>query len=410
MILLDALLLTLCILVVGFFAGIETAAISSNRVRLTTAARGGDRRARVALRLLETPDRLITTCLVGTNLGVVGASFIATTLTVRLLPESAAGWAIPITSLVLTPILLILGDLLPKTVGRAYAESLTKALAYPLNVLDWVLKPISLVASGLSRLIFRLRGIRPGGLQRITRSELRVMMRRGARGEAIDDRTARMVGSAFTLSEREVREVMTPLREVRALPEEATVPEAFAAAAGSDEPYIAVYRGRVDAIVGVLPVLELVRAPLQVTLDKIMAAPLFVPESKNLRRMLETFRRRQVNLAVVVDEYGSTLGVVSLDDVVGAITEATREEHHAEPGPLERGAPITLPAELSTVELAERYEVELPEGDYATVGGFLIDRLERIPRAGEEVTHGGYRFRVLDATPRRVVAIMIERM
>ena len=404
-----ALGLVLSIIVVSFFAGMETAGISANRVRLTTAARGGDRRARMVLRLLETPDRLITTCLVGTNFGVVGASFIATALTVELLPESAAGWAVPITSLLLTPILMITGDLLPKTIGRVYADRLTVALAYPLNVLDWVLKPISLVASGLSRLLFRLRGIKPGSQQRITREELRVMMRRGARGEAIDSRTARMVGSAFTFSSREVREVMTPLREVRALPGRTTIPQAFAAAAGSDEAFIVVYRERVDAIVGVVPVLALVRAPLQATLDRIMTDPLFVPESKNLRGMLETFRRRQVNLAVVVDEYGSTLGVVTLNDVVGAITEATRGEDLAEPGPLEPGEPLTVPAELPLTELAERYEVELPEGDYATVGGFLIDRLERIPRAGEEVTHAGYRFRVLDATPRRVVTVVIER-
>lgn len=405
-----ALGLALSIIVVSFFGGMETAGISANRVRLTTSARGGDRRARMVLRLLETPDRLITTCLVGTNIGVVGASFIATALTVELLPESAAGWAVPITSLLLTPILMITGDLLPKTIGRVYADHLTVALAYPLNVLDWVLKPISLVASGLSRLLFRLRGIRPGSQQRITREELRVMMRRGARGEAIDGRTARMMGSAFTFSSREVREVMTPLREVRALPGRTTIPQAFAAAAGSDDAFIVVYRERVDAIVGVVPVLALVRAPLQVTLDRIMTDPLFVPESKNLRGMLETFRRRQVNLAVVVDEYGSTLGVVTLNDVVGAITEATREEDLAEPGPLEPGEPLTVPAELPLTELAERYEVVLPEGDYATVGGFLIDRLERIPRAGEELTNAGYRFLVLDATPRRVVTVVIERV
>ncbi|MCK4593517.1 HlyC/CorC family transporter, partial [bacterium] len=319
-------------------------------------------------------------------------------------------WAVPITILLLTPILIVTGDLLPKTIGRVYADRLTVALAYPLNVLDWVLKPISLVASGLSRLLFRLRGVKPGSQQRITREELRVMMRRGARGEVIDGRTARMVGSAFTFSSREVREVMTPLREVRALPGRTTVPQAFAAAAGSDEAFIVVYRERVDAIVGVVPVLALIRAPLQATLDRIMTDPLFVPESKNLRGMLETFRRRQVNLAVVVDEYGSTLGVVTLNDVVGTITEATRGEDLAEPGPLEPGEPLTVPAELPLAELAERYEIVLPEGDYATVGGFLIDRLERIPRAGEELTHAGYRFRVQDATPRRIVSIVIERV
>ncbi len=403
-----ALLLLLAVLLVAFFAGMETACISANRVRLTTAARAGDGRARVALKLLATPDHLITTCLVGTNIGVVGASIIATAIVMELLPADARGWVVPVTSLALTPLLMVAGDLLPKAVGRAFADDLTLAAAYPLRVLDWVLKPISIVALGLSRLLLRLQGIKPGTQQRITREELRVMMHQGARGEAIDDRTARMVGSAFTFSSREVREVMTPLREVRALPVEADVPEAFAAAVDSDSGFIVVYRDRVDAIVGVVPLIELVRAPLQATLDRIMTEPLFVPESKNLRGMLETFHRRQVNLAVVVDEYGSTLGVVTLDDVVGTITEAT-QEGLAAPGPLERGESVALPADLPLAELAERYVVELPVGDYATLGGFMIDRLERIPRAGEEVVEGEYALRVLDATPRRVVTVVVER-
>ena len=234
------------------------------------------------------------------------------------------------------------------------------------------------------------------------------MMHQGARGEAIDDRTARMVGSAFTFSSREVREVMTPLREVRALPVEAAVPEAFASAVDAESAFVVVYRDRVDAIVGVVSVMELVRAPLQATLDRIMTEPLFVPESMNLRGMLETFRRRLVNLAVVVDEYGSTLGVVTLDDVVGTITEAT-QEGLAAPGPLDRGESVILPADLPLAELADRFVVELPDGDYATLGGFLINRLERIPRAGEEVVHEGYALRVLDATPRRVVTVVVER-
>jgi len=112
----------------------------------------------------------------------------------------------------------------------------------------------------------------------------------------------------------------------------------------------------------------------------------------------------------VVDEYGSTLGIVTLNDVVGTITEATRGEDLAEPGPLKPGEPLTVPAELPLAELAERYEICLPEGDYATVGGFLIDHLERIPRAGEELSFENYRFRVLDATPRRVVTVVIERV
>jgi putative hemolysin len=403
-----ALALVISILVSSISSGMETAVISANRVRLTAAAHSGDRRSRAAVRLLESPDRIITTFLVGTNVGIVGASFLATTLVVRLLPPEAEGWAVTITSLSLTPILLVVGDLLPKVVGRTYADGLTRALAYPMTVLDWLLKPISVVVSGLSRLLMRLRGIRPGSQQRISREELRVMMHQGARGEAIDDRTARMVGSAFSFSSREVREVMTPLLEVRALPVEASVPEAFAAAVEIDSAYFVVYRERVDAIVGVVGVMELVRAPLQVTLDKVMNEPLFVPEGKNLRGMLETFRRRQVDVAVVVDEYGSTLGVVTLDDVVGTITEAT-QEGLAAPGPLDRGESVALPADLPLAELAERYEIGLPEGDYATLGGFLIDRLERIPRAGEEVVEGAYALRVLDATPRRVVTVLVQR-
>jgi len=403
-----ALALLFFILLSCFASGMETAGISANRVRLTTAARAGDKRAQVALKLLATPDRLITTCLVVNNITLVGASFVATAITAELLPPGAEGWTVPITSLALTPLLLVAGDLLPKTVGRAYADGLTLALARPLQVLDWVLKPVSAAAFALSRLILRLRGLEPGAQQQITREELRVMMRHGAKAKAIDDRTARMVGLAFGFSSRDLREVMTPLAEVPALPVGTDIPRAFAAAVEADADFIVVYRERVDAVVGVAAVSELVRAPLQATLERVMAEPLFVPEGRSLRAMLETFHRRQTELAVVVDEYGSVLGVVGLQDVVGAITEAS-QEGLAAPGPLERGGSVSLPADLPLAELAERYEVELPQGGYATLGGFLIARLERIPRAGEEVVHGEYRLRVQDATPSRVVSVVLER-
>ncbi len=408
--LLGLILLLVAILGSGFFSGLETAVISVDRVNLLSESRAGDRRAHTLLERLRRPEWLITTLLVGTNVCVVGASTVATALLIQLLPPQWHGLVAVMTSVILTPILFFFGELLPKIIGRAYANGLSKAVIWPLRIIGWLFAPVSLIAGGLSRLLFKLLKIERGSSWRISREELRVMMRRGERQSAIEAHTARMAGAAFHFADREVREVMTPLRLIKAVPADTGIARAFAVAGNSDKPFLMVYRGRVDELVGVVPMNELVRAPLGSRLGRVMREPLYVPENKSLEGMLAEFRRSGRNLAVVVDEFGSTLGLVTLDDVLGAIIDI-EPLGVGEVGPESIGdEELILPAETGLVELLERYQIELPTGDYATLGGLLNDHLERIPKTGEELEIAGWRLRVAAAGPRRVRRVGLRRV
>jgi len=315
-----ALLLLLSLLVVAFFAGAETAVISANRIRLAHRTRKKDKRAGRALRLLHKPERVVTTTLVGTNFGVVAASTLTTTLALSILPESWADSVPLITSLILAPVLMVLGDLLPKAVGRSYSDRLTPALAMPLRIFGYLFLPIGIVVTSLTHLLFRLLKITPGESGRLSREELRVMMQQGKEEEAIEHRTAHLADEAFNLTLRRVHEVMTPLREVYALSTEASVPEAIAKATETTDSNLCVYQGQKDNIVGVVPVKELTRASLGITVGKIMRRPLFVPDHRTLSGLLADFRFHSSTLAVVLDESQNALGVISLNGVLGSLT------------------------------------------------------------------------------------------
>ncbi len=315
-----ALLLLLSLLVVAFFAGAETAVISANRIRLAHRTRKKDKRAQRALRLLYKPEKVVTTTLVGTNFGVVAASTLTTALALAILPDSWANSVPLITSLVLAPVLMVLGDLLPKAVGRSYSDRLTPALATPLRVFGYLFWPIGIVVTSLTHLLFRLLKITPGESDRLSREELRVMMQQGKEEEAIEHHTAHLADEAFTLTLRRVREVMTPLRELDALSTEASVLEAIAKATETTDSNLCVYQGRASNLVGVVPVKELTRASLGTTVGKIMRRPLFVPEHRSLSGLLADFRFHGATLAVVIDEYKNALGVISLDGVLNSLT------------------------------------------------------------------------------------------
>jgi putative hemolysin len=407
---LGLVLLVLALAGSSFFSGMETAIISANRLNFLVDAEKGDRRARRALKELRDPQLLITTILVGNNICNVGASTVATALLVQYLPDQLVNATTVIASLSLTPLLFVFSELLPKAVARTYANRLTRTIIPLLQLFKWLFIPISLIAGGLSRLLFRIKKLDPSSAWRISREELRVLLRQGERHSAIETPTARMAGAAFHFSEREVREVMTPLRELRAIPASAGVDQAYAEASAGETPFLIVYEERVDRIVGVLPVGELLRAPLGSRLGELARRPLFVPESKSLEGMLDELQHAGANLAVVVDEFGSTLGVVTLDHLLGAILDVIPSDDEDGGAPLEATQEIVLPAETTLVELTERYEVRLPSGDYATLAGLIIDRLERIPERGAELTVEGWRLRVVEADPRRILSVSLSRL
>jgi len=391
--------IALAILSEGFFAGSEMAMVASNRVRLSALANAGNAGAAHALALLQREDRLIATCLVGTNLSVISG----TTLTALVV--SRFGLA-PTWGLLYVPLTVALGEALPKTVFHHHATALAPTLARPLAFAQFAFAPLLWVAQLWSTRLRRFLG-EPG--DRITRADIVQMFEDGA--PQIDPHEHRLIENLFWLREVTVEDCMTPLVEVHMLPTAASCAEAVDLAVRCGHSRIPVYYDRVDNVVGVLTITDLLwDVPDARDVRAVMQRARFVPESKRADDLLHEMRRNRERIVVVVDEYGGSVGIVTIEDLLEEFIGEIHDERDAhEPGIRRLGERAwRVPARSEIEPLSLAIGRPLPEGDYDTVAGLLLTHLGRIPQAGEVCEIDGLVFRIEESTDRAIVSVHLS--
>jgi putative hemolysin len=384
----------------AFFSGTEIAIISCNRLRMHNLARSGDRAARTVEGFLDNRRRMVTATLIGTNFFNVGAAAAATGLFTILAPGPGA----ILSTLVVTPLILVFGEIVPKAFFRQYAEGVCLRIAPLLQVVYRLLSPLVLIADGAATLFLGLTGTRPSGrISYVSREELLLLVGEGERLGLLRADGRQMIHRAFTLSETQVRNIMVPLVDICALSEETTIEEALPQVAEWEHSRIPIYRGRVDNIVGLLYVFDLLEHSGEGSIEEVMHPAYYVPESKGLQQLLLEMKQSRVHMAVAVDEYGGASGIVTLEDTLEKIVGEIRDEYDRESPHIVTGREEwTILDARTPLSEARRAAILLPPGDYETVGGFLISRLGRIPEAGELHQLDGWEIEVLEATPQRV--------
>ncbi len=396
-----------CLLAAMFFSAAEMAFIAANRLKLRHLAEEGHPVAARYLEAFRQPERTLATAMMGVTIAHIVASSAAT---FALLP--VVGPTAPLlVTLVLTPVMLVFGEIIPKAVAREWATNLVLKLYRLLTWSAVALAPFVAFANVVVAALLRLFGARqPATRQFVSREELKALLSMEPGEADVTTQEAEMIDKIFDLGDTTVREVMVPLVEVVMLPETATPAEAIALIRQRGFSRLPVYRQRETNIAGVVAAMDLLRRGAEASrLDELMRQPYYVPESKRIDDLLREMQRARVQMAIVVDEYGGSTGIVTLEDILEEIVGEIHDEHDRPSAAAERlpDGSYRVAARTNIDELNEALDWTLPKQDYETVAGLVLATLGRIPRIGEEFQVRGYTVTVLEADARRVTTVKI---
>ncbi len=389
-----ATLIFLCLAAEAFFSGTETGMISLNRVRLRHQATEGDSRAAFLADVLDNPDTLLATTLVGTNLAVVTSTALATKLFSLLYPKETT----ILVSFIMIPIIVIGGELIPKAVFRRRPHEMLLPSVPLLKAALFVLSLPARAIGVVSRYLLNWYG---GGEERspfVTRDELVALIKAGASEGTLDPGQQRMLHGAFSFAGISLREAMMPLTSVQALPSTAKVSEVLERARKTEYFRFPVYEERIDQVTGVVNASDLLYENVdnEEPIADYIRSPLYLPNTVPIDSALIRMQRNQEPLAIVVDEYGGCDGIVTIQDifeqVVGDLDssrELAEEITVLSPGNFQLDAHIDLDV------LNDELGLSLPKKGYETLAGFLLTRFQRIPNSGERLIYKNLQFEVL---------------
>lgn len=404
----------------GFFVAAEFALVAARKTRIDTLAAEGNRRARIAHEALRHIDRYISGTQLGITLASLGLGWVGEVTIAGVLIQwfqnvgepwrilAAHGVAVTISFVVITFLHIVLGELAPKTLALMYPERVSLWTAGPLVVFSKILAPFIAFLNGSAHLLLRILGLRvPAELERIHRpEEIEMLLMQSYEHGLLAEEPVDMIRGVLDLSEITAGAVMTPRTEIVAVPENATVDDVATLILKLGHSRIPVYQNSLDQIVGMFlarDVWQAQRDGIQSTVESVR--PLFfVPDSKPIEGLLREMQRRRIHMVVVVDEFGGTAGIVTLEDLVEEIVGEIHDEDETEPPEIEETSTgeILIKGSISVFELNERYLLQLPEHEYTTVAGYVLGRLGRIASEEDEVVFPGGRLRVLQMDGRRI--------
>ena len=415
----------ICLVLSAFYSGSETALVSVNKIRINQLVESKDAKANIVYRLVESPDRMLALTLVGTNLANILIAQFGDRLTARVFPN-AENLQEPIAIVWVTTLLLIFGEILPKTIFRVKADSLALRYAYPLRFSELVLAPLIYLVQTLTKFIIRLvdrgKSVPSPDAQR---EELRLLATMGERSGNLDTDQRRMIHSLLNLQNRTVAQVMVPLVDIVAIEKNTRCEDFLKIAADSGFSRIPVYEEHIYNIIGIVNLLDVIyddvesetvlnshekSDTLPETVEPFIRTVLHVPESKNINALLKEIQHTRHTMVFAVDEYGGTVGLVTVEDLVEEIVGEFADERDG-PDLARLIAPHILECDARTEVdlLEEHYGLPIPDGDYETVAGYILDRTGTIPETGTELSLGDAIITVTDADARAIRKVRIRR-
>jgi putative hemolysin len=409
---LSILVIVLCLGGSMFFSSSETALTSLGPHHARKILEEGGRESRTVATWVERPVRVLSTILVGNNVVNTLMGSVATAMAIRHLGGGRWGeYAVPVAVFVTTVLLLVFGEIGPKAVGRAYAKRMALPMLVVLNAMDKLLAPITWSLSRLTELLLR-QAPQDEAAPKVTADELDYLVKVGQREGSIPAEQAELLRGVFRFEDKITRDIMVPRDKVTAIDLEWDIARVIERAHGSGHSRMPVYEGDLDHIKGVLHIKQLVglRHPGRADIKRVMRAPLFVSESLHVGDLLQRFREQRVHLAVVVDDGGRTVGVVTLEDVLEQIVGQIFDESDKAPaGTMEHAGVVYLDGQASLTRIEERFGVELDELEGVdSVGDLLTQLAGQMPTTGSVFVYEGIRYKVLAANDRRVIRVSAE--
>jgi putative hemolysin len=424
---LELLIILLLVLLNGIFSMSEIALVSSRKSRLEAAARNGDSSAKAALKLANSPTRFLSTVQIGiTLIGLLTGMYSGDNLTsefetfianIPVLKLYSHTIAVGTVLVGITYLSLVLGELVPKRLGMANPEAISKFMATPMNLLSKVTAPFIWLLGFSSDMIIRLLNIKQSE-NSVTEEEIKSLIQEGTTGGVFEEIEQEIVHNVFQLGDRKVTSLMTNRQEIVWLDIEDTVEENKAKIFESRHSIYPVCRDTVDDVVGLIYVKDLIATDLEeqlANLSAVVREPVYLPESNRAYQALEKFKEQKVYYGIIVDEYGGMLGVVTLHDIMDALVGDISEENEENSEIVKReDGSFLIDAQIPFDDFTHYFDVNIQEADrkeftgFNTLGGFVLHVLEDIPKTGEKFTWKHFDFEVVDMDRSRIDKLLVQ--
>ena len=406
----DIGILILLLVLSAFFSSAETALTAVNEIRIKALADEGDKRAATVLQVLEQRPKMLSAILIGNNIVNLSASAMTATLAMRLWGDAF----VAVATAVLTILLLIFGEITPKTFATVRAEKISLRFAGLVRLLMTLLTPVIFIVNAISGFLLRIMGIDPTQKAQMTEQELRTLVEVSEKDGVIEDDELQMINNVVDLDDTCAREIMIPRVDMKTVPVDATYDDLIAAFRRHRYTRLPVYEDQIDNIVGILNMKDLlVTTPETFDLRKMMREPYFAYETKSISDLLDEMRRGSISIVIVLDEYGATSGLLTLEDVleeiVGDIRDEYRGRDHEEIQELIPGRKYSVLGGAALDDVNEATGLHLESENYDSIGGYIIEHSEdNIPKVGEFVDEpDGVRLIVDTVRRNRIIRVII---
>ena len=411
----------------GFFVAAEFSVVRSRRSRLEAMARAGDAKARLVLKATASMARLLSASQFGITLASIGIGVLAEETLAHSFAQTFETLSVPLrlsaatlgtvgAMAIVTYGHVVFGELAPRSAALNHPEEVSRWLVPPLMVFAWVTAPFTWLLNKSADAVLRLFRQTPVSAEENVHSadELRILVEQSQEVGVLERQDAALIEGVFEFSEKNAREVMTPRTAIDALDIEATLEESVALVIDTQRSRYPVYEDSIDNIVGLVLAKDFIPLlrdrPMDFTMSRVMRPIHVVPGSREVEEVLADFKRRKEHMAVVLDEYGGTAGIVTMEDLLEEIVGEILDEYD-EPEVLdatEPGADVLIAGSTNLHELNERFGLAVPDDEYTTIGGYVFGALGRLPVAGDRVTASQAIFTVRSMNARRVDTLAVD--
>lgn len=418
----EVVIILVLILLNGIFSMAEIALVSARKVRLENAARQGDEKAKAALKLSNNPDTFLSTVQIGiTLIGILTGLYSGEQLkedvkgyidTIPLLAPYSNGIATALLVIVITYLTLVLGELFPKRIGLANPEKIAKALAQPMHLLSRITFPFVWLLSRSTNVLVRISGLKRTSDSNVTEEEIKAIISEGTSSGAIEETEQEIIERVFHLGDRNITSLMTHRTDIVWLDVTEEGESYKRKIKASPHSVYPVCEGQIDHIKGILTIKDLYAAGNLAVLKDVMKKPLFIPDNNTAYQVLEKFKETQIHAAFIVDEYGTFLGMITLNDILEAIVGDMPETGQDDYNMVKReDGSYLIDAQIPFYDFLSEFDMEDLmaefEQEFDTLAGFILHHLEHIPQTGERLEWRNFTFEIVDMDAHRIDKILV---
>lgn len=396
-----------CIVMSAYFSATETAFSSLNKTRIKVLAENGDRRAQLTYRLSEDYDRLISTILIGNNIVNIAVAAIGTLLFVELYGEVGA----TISTVVVTIAVLIFGEITPKSIAKDFPEKFAMFSAPLINLLIWILTPLNFLFSMWKKLISRM--LKTSEESKMSQEELLLLLDEVQQEGSINEDEGELLKNAVEFGELEAQDILTHRVDLEAVSIEATKEEVAEAFTQSHFSRLLVYEESIDKIVGVIHQKDFYVGSgiTSKSIPEIMTEPSFVLSTEKINDLLKLLQSHKSHIAVVIDEYGGTQGIVTMEDILEELVDEIWDEHDPVEEPIRKldAHTFVIDGDVTFDDFCSYFDVKEDEADSVSFGGWIMEKMGKIPEQGESFAYGGFTFNIEQISDNRIHKVRVTQ-